>query len=142
MIKICFVCVGNTCRSVMAERLLRKKLKKEKINDVKIISRGVRATGENITKEAKNVLKTMSAASGNRKSIKLGKIDQDMLYIVMTENLKGFVASKKVISIKDLVGEDLLDPYGQGEHVYFETANQIIKANDVLIEKIKMWRRV
>lgn len=127
----------------MAERLLRKKLKKEKINDVKIISRGVRATGENITEEARNVLKTMRAASGNRKSIKLGKIDQEMLYIVMTENLKGFVVdSKKVISIKDLVGEDVLDPYGQGEDVYFETANQIIKANDVLIEKINMWRRI
>ena len=57
MIKICFICTGNTCRSIMAERLMKKVLKQKKIDNVKIISRGLNANGEMIAENAKKVLK-------------------------------------------------------------------------------------
>lgn len=140
MIKICFVCTGNTCRSIMAERLMKKYLKDSGIKDVKISSRGLRATGENITEMAKVTLKKLKTPSGNRKSVKLGKIDKDILYIVMSENMKSGLKTKKVISMKDIIGEDILDPYGGDEEVYMFTAQKIMQANQKLIEKIKLWR--
>jgi len=42
---ILFVCTGNTCRSVMAERLLKKRLKELGKDDVEVFSAGIRAPG-------------------------------------------------------------------------------------------------
>ena len=142
MVKVCFVCKGNTCRSVMAERLMKKMLKQQKMEEIKVSSKGVFANGENITENAKLVLKKFKALSSNRKSLKLGKIDKNTLYIVMTENLKPFVKAPKLLSMKDLIGEDVLDPYGADEERYYQTALQIIKAIESLLEKIKRWREV
>ena len=142
MIKICYICMGNTCRSIMAERLIKKSLKDKKIQDVKVSSKGIRAKGDNIAENAKLTLKKLHASAGNRKSVKLGKIDKDTLYIVMSENMKSYVSTQKLITMKDLIGEDILDPYGGNEEVYMYVALKIMDANEKLIDKIKMWRNV
>ena len=140
MIKICFVCTGNTCRSIMAERLMKKVAKEDNIPELKISSRGVYATGENINPNAKIALKKLHVSSANRKSVKLGKIDKNTLYITMTEQQKQLINSDKVISFKALIGKDIEDPYGQDESVYLETAKDILVGINKLIEKLKMWR--
>ena len=142
MIKICFVCTGNTCRSVMAERIMKDKIKKLQISDVKVLSRGIKANGEQISPLAKKTLKKMKVSSANRKSVKLGKTDDTTLYIAMTESLKQFINAKKVASFKSLVGFDILDPYGQSEEVYYKTALDIEKGINKLIEKINLWREL
>jgi protein-tyrosine-phosphatase len=43
--KILFVCTGNSCRSVMAQGLLRKILKEQGRDDVQILSAGVSTLG-------------------------------------------------------------------------------------------------
>ncbi len=140
MIKICFVCTGNTCRSIMAERLLKKYLKDNNLKDVKVSSRGLRARGENIADNAKITLKKLKASASNRKSVKLGKVDKDTLYIVMNDYMKEEINSQKIITMKSLIGEDIIDPYGYDEQVYMLTAKKIMKANEVLISKINLWR--
>ncbi len=140
MLKICFVCTGNTCRSVMAERLMKKVLKDRGIADIKVSSKGLKATGENIAENAKTVLKKYKASSANRKSVKLGKIDDKTLYIVMTEAMKSQVKSSHVMSIKDLTGQEVSDPYGGDVVLYQLTAEQIMQAIDNLLEKILKWR--
>ncbi len=136
MIKICFVCTGNTCRSIMAERLLKKMIKDKKIDNIKVSSRGILAKGENIAQNAKLVLKECRASVANRKAVKLGKIDKDTLYIAMTENQKAQVKSDKVISMKSLLGEDIADPFGQSIEEYRKVAQKLILANQVLLDKI------
>lgn len=140
MIKICFVCTGNTCRSIMAERLMKKTLKQKKIDNVKIISRGLNANGEMITENAKKILKKLNASAVNRKSIKLGKINKDTLYVTMTEKQKNQIKSNKVISFNSLIGNEILDPFGYDEEVYYQVALDIQKGIDILINKINMWR--
>ncbi len=141
MIKICFVCTGNTCRSIMAERLMKKIIKEYKLSDFKIISRGLNANGEMITDNAKQVLKKYHALASNRKSIKLGKIDKETLYVTMTENQKKqILSSKKVISYKSLIGKDVMDPFGQSIEVYLKTADELIDGIEKLINIIVNWR--
>jgi len=43
--KILFVCTGNSCRSVMAEGLLRHLLQKKGRNDIQVLSAGVSTIG-------------------------------------------------------------------------------------------------
>lgn len=141
MIKICFVCTGNTCRSVMAERIMKKKLKDLSITDIKVSSKGLSATSENITENAKKALKKFKVSSANRKSVKLGKIDSQTLYVTMTEAQKQKLNCENSISFKSLLGFEIDDPYGQDEKVYLSTAKQLENGVDVLIKKIKEWRR-
>ena len=141
MIKICFDCTGNTCRSIMAERLMKKIVKEYKLSDLKIISRGLNANGEMITENAKQVLKKYHALASNRKSIKLGKIDKETLYVTMTENQKKqILSSNKVISYKSLIGKDVMDPFGQSIEVYLKTADELIDGIEKLINIIVNWR--
>ncbi len=136
LIKICYVCSGNTCRSIMAERLTKVKLKKLGIKNIKVSSRGINASGENIAENAKKVLKRLGASAVNRKSVKLRKVDVDTLYVTMTKAQKQALGKGKIIAFAELVGKDIIDPYGQDEMIYYETAQELEKGIQVLLEKI------
>lgn len=58
MKKVCFVCLGNICRSPMAELILRNMLKKRNITDIEVISRATSycEVGSPIYTPAKRVL--------------------------------------------------------------------------------------
>ena len=139
MIEICFVCTGNTCRSVMAERIARKKAKLRKIKDIKFSSCGLFAKTENINQNAKKILKDLGDDARDRKSVKLGKIKPTTLYVAVTDNHKERILTKKCLSFKDLYGE-VPDPYGQTEEVYLKTARMIEKNIDILLDKIENMR--
>lgn len=138
MIEVCFVCTGDTCRSVMAERIARKKAK-NRCADCKFSSRGIFAKGENITDNAKEALRQFGYDSRNRKSVKLGKINPKTLYVCVTDSHKRYVNSKRVISFADLAGE-VVDPYGQPLEVYMKTCKQIENNVDVLLNKLEKLR--
>ena len=138
MIKIVFVCTGNTCRSIMAERILKNLIKQEE--SIKVYSRGIFASGENISPLAKRVLKLHRISSANRKSVKLGKIDKNTLYVVMNNQMKKFVPNARVISFEDLIAQEVADPYGGTEQDYQHAFDQLFKGITILLEKINEWR--
>ena len=124
----------------MAERLMKKIINDKGLKDIKVISRGISANGENINANAKFALKQFKALSTNRKSVKLGKIDKNILYITMTDEQKKFINSKNVLSLKSLIGKDIIDPYGKDKNAYLLTANELLEGIKVLVEKLELWR--
>lgn len=141
MIEICFVCTGNTCRSIMAERIAKKIAKNKGMKDLKFSSVGIYASGENITDNAQIALKRLGYDGRNRKSIKLSKTKPNVLYVTVTNDHKKFVDSKKVLSFEDF-GTKVFDPYGQSIDVYVQTAKQLEKNVKILLEKIENLRGV
>ena len=138
MIEICFVCTGNTCRSVMAERIAKKKAKLRHIKNVKFSSCGILAKKENITENAKNALKELGYDGRDRKSVKL-KVKPNVLYVTMTDSQKQSINSKKCISCSSLFKE-VPDPYGQNQDIYRITALIIEKNIDILLDKLENLR--
>lgn len=119
----------------MAERLFKKIIKDRKIKGLKASSRGINAKNENISENAKIVLKEYGASDRDRKSIQLGKIDPGTLYVAMTDKIKGKI-NGRVISMNDLLGSDVLDPFMQDLDVYRETARELVNGIDILLSKI------
>ena len=48
---ICLVCTGNTCRSVMAEHILKNELKKNNLEYINVISCGLRVNKDDKTND-------------------------------------------------------------------------------------------
>ena len=100
----------------------------------------MRAQGDNITENAKIVLKEMGALSSNRKSVALKKLENGTLYVTMTDSQKENLKGGKVISFSSLIGREISDPYGLSLEVYRQTAREIERGIDILLNKILNWR--
>lgn len=137
--EICFVCTGNTCRSVMAERIAKKMAKNENLCDIKFSSAGIYAKKENISENASRTLKKLGYDGRNRKSVPLKKIKNDVIYVAVTDDHKKMIDSKKVLSFSELAGT-VADPFGQSEKIYEKCAYDIEKNVQVLLKKIKNLR--
>jgi len=86
--RILFVCTGNSCRSVMAEGYLKKRLKNVERDDIEVLSRGISAPGlAGATEQALDTLKAEGIDMSSHKAMMLtdDDINRSDLILVMEE---------------------------------------------------------
>ena len=144
MIKICFVCLGNICRSPMAEYIMKKKLKDLNLeNEYHIVSRATsyEEEGNDIYPPAKRKLQEKNIPFSFHKSTRLEPTDYDKYdYFICMEQrnisnslrILGNDINNKVFTLLD---KDIADPWYTGN--FDATYNDLDIGLDQLISNLK-----
>lgn len=136
--KILFVCTGNTCRSPMAEYILKQNIKNRKIKWWTVSSCGINAeVNSSINENSASMLDELGIDYSKFKPRQLSQkiIEESDVVICMTEMQKYMLQEcGNVLSMKDFCGFDVPDPYGQSKEIYRITRNAIITACEKIIE--------
>lgn len=148
--KILFVCTGNTCRSVMAQGLLKNMLREEGIKDVKVSSAGIAALPSfAIYGVLEKVLKEEEIEISNHKPTRVTPQivkDADLILVMEKRHKEAILemapeVKNRVFLLKEFAGEkknlDIPDPIGQPEEAYRSRLQEIKGYLFKILKKIK-----
>jgi len=144
--KILFVCTGNTCRSPMAEVLMRKLAEDRGMGDeVRILSAGLGAMeGMTASGYAVEVMRNRGISLSQHQS---RPVDDNLLaeadfIFTMTRSQKDYLLysrpdlANKVFALAQYCGEDIADPFGNSLESYELCAQQLEKCLDFIWQGI------
>jgi len=156
--KVIFVCTGNTCRSPMAQFLFDKFLKFKGVEGVEVLSMGVWADGVTgimqnarqvlFDRDIKEVVHTSAPfmPSKEKTTIFIGmtrdhkksmiEIIESNNYAIGTKGKQKKPYIKNIISIYDIIGCDIDDPYGSDLTYYKKTADLLAESCPKLLKYI------
>jgi len=151
---ILFVCTGNSCRSPMAEGLLKKMLKEKGEEGIKVLSAGIKHSPfKNPTREAVEAMKNfnLNISAYQNTPLSKGIIEEASLILVMSEGHRRFIldiepgAEEKVFLLKEFAGYqenlNIRDPFGLPYRVYQKVAEEIKEALERALPKILEYLR-
>jgi protein arginine phosphatase len=146
MINILFVCTGNTCRSPMAEAIL----KSHNIEGVSVKSAGVFAMeGSDASLNAKLVLQENNIEHvHSSKMLTIKEVEWATYILTMTESHKNMILSQfeeaegKTFTLKEFVEQDeddldVVDPFGGDIDVYRQTFQELQTLIEQVVQKLK-----
>jgi len=146
---ITFICTGNTCRSPMAEFLMRKLLADHHLTTIEVQSAGIAPAAElEFPEEARLALadEGVIAIRHHAKPLTNDMASSSHLILTMEKRHLDWVqkrfpeAKKKTYLLTDYAGlnkEEIEDPYGQSLATYKKILTQIKQALVCLVEKIQ-----
>lgn len=154
--KIVFVCTGNTCRSPMAEILLKSKLSKLGVSGVEVYSAGIKATaGDAINPLAQETLSENGLSAGEFSSTLLTDkiLTEAFALVCMTEKQRELLMDMRwnalrkkgeeamennVYSFSEISDYEVFDPYGKDIECYRYVFGLLDAGMSALIEKFEL----
>ncbi len=152
--KILFVCTGNTCRSPMAEILLKDRLKKLGLKGFTVTSAGIKVKrGDTVNPHAAQVLKEnglpVEKFTSRRLTDKL--VREAFAVICMTAAQRDYlldfrwnafkkageeVPENNVYAFTELTGYEIMDPYGRDIDCYRYVYGLLAAGAQTVVEKL------
>lgn len=136
--EIIFVCTGNTCRSPMAEGLMKKLLCDRGIDGIEVSSAGLAAyPGDEASEKSVNAAQKYGVDISDHRSRRVNQyMLENGIFVCMTashaEALKPYIEPNRLF----ILGNGIADPYGGTQEIYDLCAEEINSALPELLYNI------